>query len=134
MPYAGTPAGDRMTKAGKNLPSKAPDNCYPTSILSLVSAVLKLARHTKIPPGRTTWRGLGAIQLDYQWFLKDERGVTTGVELGFMSTTLDPGVATEYSGVQRGKAGTVMEFEVGAVDLGAQLEDLSQYPGEWCFQ
>ena len=157
MPFEGTPAGDRllaakdaaeaektgMLKAGTVngvaagnaanrhtvTVSKAPDNLYPTSILSLVSAALKLSRQSKIPQGRKTWRGFGGLQLDKQWYVKDSRGVTTGVELGFMSTTLDPRVATEYSGVKRGQAGMVMEFDVGAVDLGAQLGDVSQYPG-----
>ena len=72
---------------------------------------------------------MGTIQLGREWFDKDSRGVITGVELGFMSSTLDPSVATEYSGVKGREAGTVMEFDVGAVDLGAQLGDLSQYPG-----
>ena len=118
-----------MTRAGKGQMAKAPNNRRTTSILALVSAVLKLSRQTKLPQGRNVFRGLGSMKLDDDWFVKNDRGVITGVELGFMSTTLDRDVATEYSGVKRGEVGAVMEFGVGAVDLGAQLDEISQYQG-----
>ena len=37
-----------------------------------------------------------------EWFQRDARGVRSGVELGFLSTTLDQHVALQYSGVSRG--------------------------------
>ena len=46
-----------------------------------------------------------------------------------MSTTKNRGVAVEYSGMKSGKVGTIFEFSVGSVDIGAQLDSLSQYPG-----
>jgi hypothetical protein len=108
---------------------KPPDNLYATSIHTLVSAVLKLSRKTAIPRGRKAFRGLGKMKLGSEWFSPDERGARSGVELGFMSTTLSKQVALEYSWVMKGGVGTVLEFEVGAVDCGARLDALSQYQG-----
>jgi hypothetical protein len=105
-----------------------PGNLFPTSIHTLVSAVVKLSRTTTIPPGRNAFRGLGRMKLGSEWFSPDERGARSGVELGFMSTTLSRRVALEYSGVRSG-VGTTLEFLVGAVDCGAQLDSFSQYPG-----
>ena len=108
---------------------RPPNNLYATSIHTLVSAVLKLSRKTAIPRGRKAFRGLGKTKLGSEWFSPDERGARSGVELGFMSTTLSKHVALEYSGVMRGGVGTVLEFQVGAVDCGARLDALSQYQG-----
>jgi hypothetical protein len=46
-----------------------------------------------------------------------------------MSTTTAMETAFEYSGVAD-QRGTVLEIEVGRVDVGASLSFLSQYPGE----
>ena len=100
---------------------KAPANLYTTSIHALVSACQKLARTTKLPASRRAYRGLGRMKLGDEWIQSNERGSRCGVELGFMSTTLDRKV--------RGKAGMVFEFELGAVDIGARLDSLSMYPG-----
>jgi hypothetical protein len=108
---------------------KPPDNLYATSIHTLVSAILKMSRKTTIPRGRKAYRGLARMRLGSEWFSPDERGARSGVELGFMSTTLSKHVALEYSGVMRGGVGTVLEFQVGAVDCGARLDAVSQYQG-----
>ena len=117
MPFEGTSAGDRIkdkiSKEGKQITLVNPENRYDTSI----------------PPGRKVSRGLGSMKLDKSWFVKNQRGVISGVELGFMSTTLDRKVAMQYSGIEYKKAGTIMVFQVGAVDLGARLGTMSQYPG-----
>jgi hypothetical protein len=63
-----------------------------------------------------------------EWFESDARGVRSGVELGFLSTTLSESVALEYSGVKSG-TGIILEFNVGAIDCGARLDSISQYPG-----
>ena len=104
-------------------------NLYPTSIFCLVSACIKMSRVTEIPLGRKVYRGLGNMVLGKEWFEPDVRGSRSGVELAFMSTTLNMNVALEYSGVKRGQVGTVFEFDVGAIDCGARLDSLSQYPG-----
>ena len=120
--------GAEVQKPGE--PNRAPANLYSTSIHTLVSASQKLSRKTKIPEGRKVFRGMGRTKLGAEWSKSDARGARSGVELGFMSTTFNRNVALEYSGVKRGTAGTILEIEVGAVDSGARLDPLSQYPGD----
>ena len=103
-------------------------NRYTTTVHVLVSAVLKLSKTTKGPPGRRVYRGLGGMVLDEKWFKSNERNTRGGVELGFLSTTLNQSTALEYSGVKKGR-GIVLEIDVGAIDCGADLKELSQYPG-----
>ena len=66
--------------------------------------------------------------LDDKWFVEDERGTKGGVELGFLSTTMRRDVAVEYSGIKH-RRGVVMDIDIGAIDSGAILDHLSQYPG-----
>ena len=154
MPFSGTSAHERRkaayvaNKAGPGINSSdstVPNHSSgaaedqqplksrsPTSIHTLVSATLKLSRKTKIPSTRKAYRGLGRMQLGPEWFSPDPRGSRSGVELGFMSTTLRRDVALEYSGVKIRGVGTILEFDVGSIDCGAQLGSLSQYPGLKC--
>ena len=125
--YAGVGAGAQVKEPEE--PSKTPTNLYTTSIHTLVSACLKLSRMGKIPEGRKVFRGLGRMKLGAEWSKRNERGSRSGVELGFMSTTFNRSVAIEYSGIKHGNVGTIFELEVGAVDNGARLDPLSQYPG-----
>ncbi len=104
------------------------DRRFTTSIHVLVSAVLKFARTSRVPQGRVVWRGLGGMVLDHRWFQCDNRGVRGGAEFGFLSATSRRSIALAYSGVKQ-KRGVVLELEVGAVDNGARLDMLSQYPG-----
>lgn len=53
--------------------------------------MVKIAHVTAVPPGRRVYRGLGGICLGKEWFCADERGVRSGVELGFLSTTVGHG-------------------------------------------
>ena len=105
------------------------DNRYATTIHTLVSAVVKTSKKTKIPASRKVYRGLSGMLLDERWLVGDERSVKGGVEYGFLSTTQNKRVAMEYSGVRKNR-GVVFEMEVGAIDCGAELESISQYPGE----
>jgi hypothetical protein len=137
MPFSDTPALERKKVTGSaavnaaQIPgaAEALQDRSPTSIHVLVSAILKLSRKAVIPPGRRAFRGLGRMLLGTEWFSPDKRGARSGVEFGFMSTTLSREVALEYSGVKIGGIGTVLEFDIGAIDCGAQLGSLSQYPG-----
>ena len=53
------------------------------------------------------------------------------LEWGFMSTTADKAVAIHYCGIREGKPfPTIFEIDSGAVDRGADITDLSQYPGK----
>ena len=83
--------------------------------------MLKLSQITKVPQGRRVYRGLGGMVLDDKWFVQDKRNTRGGVELGFLSTTLNRSTALEYSGVKRGR-GIILEIDVGAIDCGAQLD------------
>ena len=51
------------------------------------------------------------------------------VELGLMSTTTARETAVAYSG-KNGQRCTVLEIQVGRIDVGADISFLSQYPGE----
>ena len=123
MPFSGTAAAIRT-----NSDRPTPQNLYSTSILVLQSAVLKLAAKTKVPVMRKVYRGIG-MKLGDEWFEPNKRGVICGVELAFMSTTTNMEIALDYSGVGKSEVGFMFEFDVGAVDCGAQLDTLSQYPG-----
>ncbi len=52
------------------------------------------------------------------------------VELGLMSTTTARETAFAYSGSRSGQRCTVLEIQVGRIDVGADISFLSQYPGE----
>ncbi len=123
MPFAGTAAASRKKEI-----CPTPLNLYTTSNLVLQSAVLKLAAITPVPVTRKVYRGFGR-KLDSKWFEPNNRGVICGVELAFMSTTKNRDIALDYSGVNFSEVGSMFEFDVGAVDCGAQLDTLSQYPG-----
>jgi hypothetical protein len=66
-------------------------------------------------------------RLSDQFFDKNIFNVAGGIELAFMSTTTDKNVAMSY---MRGKTGTIFEIQMGMIDKGADLSQLSQYPGE----
>mmetsp|Transcript_35685 Transcript_35685/g.90019 ORF Transcript_35685/g.90019 Transcript_35685/m.90019 type:complete len:97 (+) Transcript_35685:1-291(+) len=81
----------------------------------------------KLPENRMVYRGLGGLELPDAFVMTDECGVRGGVEFAMMSTTLDRGVAVQYAGKS---VPTIFEISVGAIDRGASLAFLSQYPGE----
>mmetsp|Transcript_42079 Transcript_42079/g.87924 ORF Transcript_42079/g.87924 Transcript_42079/m.87924 type:complete len:657 (-) Transcript_42079:439-2409(-) len=107
-------------------------NVYTTTIYVLVSAVLNLARETKIPAGTKLYRGLGGDKVFPRFFYKSDAQGRKGVlEWGFMSTTADKDVAVRYSGIREGKPfPTIFEIDCGTVDRGADITEFSQYPGE----
>jgi hypothetical protein len=94
-----------------------------------VVMLTRLVLPEQIPLNRTVMRGLGGTVLESRWFVRDERGVRGGVELGFLSTTTNKNIALEYSGADKNR-GTVFEIDVGAIDCGAKLDCFSQYPGK----
>jgi hypothetical protein len=81
----------------------------------------------KLPDDRVVYRGLGDLALPGEFLEEDAHGVRGGVEFALMSTTLERSVAVQYAGK---RIPTVFEIAVGAVDRGASLRFLSQYPGE----
>ena len=87
----------------------------------------RYGRRMQLPKDRVVYRGLGDLGLPKEFLEEDRFGVRGGVELGMMSTTQDQRVATQYAGT---KMPTVFKIGVGAVDRGAPIKFLSQYPGE----
>lgn len=114
------------------------DNTYTTTIHVINSAIVKLSR---LMPAAKVFRGVSGGMLPPEFFAKD-RVSTSGdgagalsdggsngvVEFGFMSTTVDREVASEYA--TKGSASTVLEIQMGMIDRGADMRWLSQYPEE----
>ena len=59
----------------------------------------------------------------------NEQGVKGGIELAFMSTTLDRKVAMGFAKTEEGPS-TIFEIQMGMVDRGADVQWCSQFPGE----
>jgi hypothetical protein len=75
---------------------------FATTIFVLVSAVMKVAKCTRIPDGTLLYRGLGGLMdLPDHFFSADENGASGFVDWGYMSTTSDRDVALGYSGVKQ---------------------------------
>ena len=87
----------------------------------------RCGRRMQLPKDRLVYRGLGDLGLPKEFLVEDRFGVQGGVELGMLSTTQDQRVATQYAGT---KMPTVFKIGVGAVDRGAPIKFLSQYPAE----
>jgi WD40 repeat protein len=107
------------------------DNLFSTTIFVLVSAIQKIARFTRIPPGTLLYRGSGGTDLPAIFFDVDNYGCSGYAEWGFLSTTADRNVALGYSGVRAKRAkATLMVIEASSIDRGADIAEFSQYPGE----
>lgn len=75
---------------------RAGGNLCATTIHILVSAVIKIARTTKLPSGLELFRGLGGLmELPDSFFRVDANGCRGYAEWGFLSTTSDKAVAVE---------------------------------------
>jgi hypothetical protein len=107
-------------------------NLFPTTIFVLESAVLKISRVMRLPPGLELFRGLGGLaELPDSFYQADEHGCRGYLEYGFLSTTSHRETAVEYSGAGEGKPlPMVIQTSTSAIDRGACIKDLSQYPGE----
>jgi hypothetical protein len=107
-------------------------NLFPTTIFVLESAILKMARVVRIPPGLELYRGLsGLAELPDSFHEADEHGCRGYLEYGFLSTTSHRETAVEYSGAGEGRQlPMVLETRASAIDRGACIKNLSQYPGE----
>ena len=75
---------------------RAGGNLYATTIHILVSAVIKVARSTKLPTGLELFRGLGGlVALPDSFSSVDANGCRGYAEWGFLSTTSNRAVAVE---------------------------------------
>jgi hypothetical protein len=108
-------------------------NLFSTTIAVLTSAVQKLARITPLREGTALYRGLDRrMELPDSFFRPDDRGRRGFAEWGFFSTTQKKEMALKYSGARADLQGSalpmVMVVKSSAVDRGANIQDLSQYP------
>lgn len=102
-------------------------NKYTTTIYCIVSGIIKLSKVMTLPEARKVYRGLGGVDLPQAFSKPDAYGIRGGVEYAMLSTTFSRKVALQYAGANMP---TVFEISVGAIDRGASLGFLSQYPGE----
>ena len=107
-------------------------NMFSTTIFVLQSAVIKIARVMRLPPGLKLFRCTGGqTELPDSFYEADEHGRCGFLEYGFLSTTSHRETAVEYSSAGEGKPlPMVIETSVSSVDRGACIKDFSQYPGE----
>ena len=70
------------------------------------------------------------MALPPEFFEPDEQGFAGGVDVSFMSTTVDKDVARKFSGVDEGRLGTIFKLHLGKTSLGADISFLSQFTGE----
>jgi hypothetical protein len=107
-------------------------NLFATTIFVLQSAIIKMSRVMRIPPGLELYRGLGGLaELPKSFYETDEHGCLGYMESGFLSTTSHRETAVEYSGAGEGKPlPMVIQTRASSIDRGACIKDLSQYPGE----
>ena len=66
------------------------------------------------------------MKLPDEFWTANEFGMKAGVENGFMSTTLDRGVAMGYAKGDGSRMGIVIEARQGMVNRGAAISWLSQ--------
>jgi len=103
---------------------------YVATIHVLASAVLKLARVHSV---QTVYRGLSGGILPAAFYTPGASGACGGTELGFMSTTTRRSVARDYARASDGgaaPASVVFRLREGAIDRGADVSWLSQFPRE----
>eukprot|EP00961_Rhodomonas_salina_P150518 2027320-Rhodomonas_salina.3 len=106
----------------------AKGNLYVCTIFAAISGMMKIAGVSPIPEGRVVYRGQRGMRLPKRFWRGDAQGVKGGVEFAFLSTTSDVEVAVGYA--TEGALPTVFCIQTGAVDKGAVVGFLSQYPDE----
>ena len=102
---------------------------YTTTIHAINGAIIKLS---KLSQAKIVYRGISNGRLPREFIEEDRDKVMGGVEIAFMSTTMDRKVAEQYSGanVDDEKMAIIIQMQQGMVDRGADLTDISQYPAE----
>ena len=100
-------------------------NYYPTTLNTLSTTILKLGR---ITPASKVYRAPGGALPASFWRRDPESGVQGGLELAFMSTTVDKEEAMIYA--RRAPGMILFEIQQGFVARGASIAWLSQYPKE----
>jgi len=101
---------------------------YKNTLLMLTSAVMKLRKRTILDGDRLVHRGLSGGELPLEWVLEGFLGTKGGAEKAFMSTSKNRTEAAKYAA--GGVNPTLLQMPLGQVDKGADISQLSQYPGE----
>jgi hypothetical protein len=99
---------------------------FTTTLHVLNSFILKLSRTQR---AQKVYRGTKGGVLPEQFWKANEHGVKGGIELAFMSTTLDRAVAMKFAKAEKGPS-IVFEIQMGMVDRGADVQWCSQFPCE----
>ena len=84
-------------------------NRYVTTTHAINSAIIKASKLTRVAK---VYRGVSGGTLPAEFWAADEHNVRGGCEYGFLSTTTDAAVATDYA-ASGGTAGTVFEIAMG---------------------
>ena len=102
---------------------------YATTIHAINSCIVKLSALTV---AETAYRGVAGMRMPQSFFEKDPKtNLAGGVEYGFSSTTRKRETAIFYAKADKAEvASTVLEAQMGMVDRGANIDFLSQFPGE----
>ena len=102
---------------------------YATTIHAINSCIVKLSALTV---AETVYRGVAGMRMPQSFFKKDlKTNLAGGVEYGFSSTTRKRETAIFYAKTNEAEvASTVLEAQMGMVDRGANIDFLSQFPGE----
>jgi|EP00966_Prymnesium_polylepis_P255025 NLR family CARD domain-containing protein 3 len=98
-------------------------NAYTTTLHTINSATVKLSNLTKV--GKV-YRGISGYLPDSFWN-PNEWGSVGGVEMAFMSTSVDRQTARDYAGREHA---VILEMDMGMLGRGADIAWLSMYPDE----
>jgi len=105
------------------------ESAYVTSILVLVSALVKLRTVCDLPPDKTVFRGFAGLNPPERFTVEDERGNRGGVEFGFLSTSTCKAQAMGYIDFERGMP-QLYEMQLGQIDRGSDVSWISYFPQE----
>jgi hypothetical protein len=99
---------------------------FVTTLHVLKSAILKMAR---LQPTEKVYRGTKGGILPAEFWTPNESNVRGGIEMAFMSTTLDRSVVSSFAAAE-GKPSLLFDIQMGMVDRGVAVQWCSQFPGE----
>jgi hypothetical protein len=101
---------------------------FQTTLHIINSAIIKLSR-TQI--AHKVYRGVSGGVLPQEFWTHNKHNVRGGIDMAFMSTTLDRDVAKNiFAAAVDGKCSMLFEVQMGMIDRGAPVKWCSQYPKE----
>ena len=105
---------------------------FATTIHVLNSAIIKLSRAQR---AERVFRGTKGGRLPDKFWTPNRDNIRGGIEMAFMSTTMNRSVAMNFAGGESETSGqhqpsVVFEMQMGMIDRGAAVQCFSQFPGE----